>query len=166
MLFRSWYGQGLSARPCTLRGMRLNKGRKAPSGSTGMSSAATFGSANDGPVHPARESFAPTATICMRKKNGELCCTLFVCGKNSMKKTGNCLVHSYSQPQGVCERKTGKEHCWHMVLTVYIQIVNSHVLTLLYRSYNHRLIIQAVPNFSGSFLIALQPSWAVFLPIA
>ena len=36
-----------------------------------MSSAATYGSATDDPVHPAREFFAPFATTCMRKKNGE-----------------------------------------------------------------------------------------------
>ena len=35
------------------------RGRKTPSGSTGMSSAAIYGSATDDPVHPSRESFAP-----------------------------------------------------------------------------------------------------------
>ena len=54
-----------------LRGMRLGRGRKTPSGSTGMSSAATFGSATDDPVHPARESFAPLSNNVHAKKNGE-----------------------------------------------------------------------------------------------
>ena len=43
-------------------------GGKTPSGSTGISSAATYGSATDDPVHPAREFFAPTATMRMRRK--------------------------------------------------------------------------------------------------
>ena len=63
--------KGLSARPLeTFGACDWGRGRKTPSGSTGMSSAATYGSATDDPVHPSRESFAPIATMCMRRKNG------------------------------------------------------------------------------------------------
>ena len=36
-----------------------------------MSSAATYGSATDDPVHPSRESFAPLSNNVHAKKNGE-----------------------------------------------------------------------------------------------
>ncbi len=59
-----------------------------------MSSAATYGSATDDPVHPARESFAPCSNNVHAKK------------KTGKREKENL---SLTQEQCMCERKTEKQ---------------------------------------------------------